>query len=78
VLSRKYFKTERLPHETTYIPWLWAPNDPHTPLTVMNDHCAEILVVLIEKQGVEPRVGLVALDDYEEYLRRSGLGKAAK
>jgi hypothetical protein len=75
VIKRRYFNTEELPYGTTYIPWLWTPNDPDTPLTVLNDHLAEIVVVLIEHQGVEPKIGMIALDDYEEYLRRAGLAK---
>jgi len=78
VIRRQYFKTVDLPYGTKYIPWLWSPNDPETPLTVMNGHVTEIMVVLIDRNGVEPRVGLIGRDDYEDFLRRSGFKKAGR
>jgi hypothetical protein len=73
--DRRYFNTERLPAGTAYIPWLWEPTDPNSPITVMLDHVGYIEVVLIGQYGTEPRIGLISLDDYDSYLRRNGLWK---
>ena len=76
LISRKYFKTERLPYGTTYIPWLWEPTAPRSPITVRNEHVDHIVVVLVEPQGTAARMGLIPLDEYgEEFLRRIGRAK---
>jgi hypothetical protein len=74
-INREYFKTEMLPYGTAYIPWLWEPTNPGSPITVTNDHVKFIVIVLVESHGTAARMGLIPLDEYEEYLRRVGKAK---